>query len=189
MVRHGSKCLLLCINFIRWYRLVEACDSLLEVERLIVVSSTSWTQPLVFLVLSQYHPYLAWILVKLLMVSILSPFSGCEVFNVEADASIADLKARTGAVSSCNLNNIPVESIPEPTSVTYFDYDDPFAMVDSFSGAPHISRLSLNAWVRCGPDTYVLECLGRGYIRIEPDPEGVGKFTIQKIGVKSSSKK
>ena len=123
------------------------------------------------------------------MVSILSPFNGCEVFNVEADASIAELKARTGPVSSCNLDNIPVESIPEPTSVTYFDYDDPFAMVDSFSGVPHISRLSSNAWVRCGSDTYVLECLGRGYIRIEPDPEGVGEFTIHKIGARSSHRK
>ncbi|KAI9573006.1 P-loop containing nucleoside triphosphate hydrolase protein [Boletus coccyginus] len=101
---------------------------------------------------------------------------GLDPSEIVDDVSIADLKARAWPVSSCNLNNIPVESIPEPTSVTYFDYDDPFAMVDSFSGAPHISRLSLNAWVRCGPDTYVLECLGRGYIRIEPDPEGVACF-------------
>ena len=100
------------------------------------------------------------------------------------DASIADLRAKAESVGSCNLDNVSVklDGIPEPTSVTYLDYDDPFAMVDSFSGAPHISRLSPNAWVRCGSDLYVLECLGKGYIRIEPDPEGKGESTIHKIG-------
>ncbi|KAF8560312.1 P-loop containing nucleoside triphosphate hydrolase protein [Imleria badia] len=94
------------------------------------------------------------------------------------DASIADLKAKAESVGSCNLDNTPVKSdgIPEPTSVTYLDYDDPFAMVDSFSGAPHISRLSPNAWIGCGSNIYVLECLGKGYIRIEPDPEGEACF-------------
>lgn len=81
------------------------------------------------------------------------------------------------SIRSRDMNKIPVgsdyhDAIPEPTFVTYLDYDDPFAMVDSFSGAPHISKLSPNAWVGCGSNIHVLECLGKGYVRIEPNPEG-----------------
>ncbi|KAF8140306.1 P-loop containing nucleoside triphosphate hydrolase protein [Boletus edulis] len=103
---------------------------------------------------------------------------GLDPSEIVDDASIADLRAKAASIKSCNTDNISVESdyIPEPTSVTYLDYGDPFAMVDSFSGAPHVSRLSPNAWVGCGSDIYVLECLGKGYIRIEPDPEGEACF-------------
>ncbi|KAG6381131.1 P-loop containing nucleoside triphosphate hydrolase protein [Boletus reticuloceps] len=103
---------------------------------------------------------------------------GLDPSEIVDDASIADLRARAASIKSCNTDNISVESdcIPEPTSVTYLDYGDPFAMVDSFSGAPHVSRLSPNAWVGCGSDIYVLECLGKGYIRIEPDSEGEASF-------------
>lgn len=121
------------------------------------------------------------------MVSILSSFIGNWMFIVETDASIADLRART------DLINIPVKSdydtIPEPTSVTYLDYDNPFAMVDSFSGAPHISRLSPNAWVGCGSDIYVLECLGKGYVQIEPNPQGEGEYSIHKVGAENAYRK
>lgn len=60
------------------------------------------------------------------------------------------------------------DEIPEPTSVTYTDYEDPFSFVDQSSGAPQIRKLSNYAWVGCGDDIYVLECLGKGYIRVEP---------------------
>uniref|UniRef100_A0A0W0F5M0 P-loop containing nucleoside triphosphate hydrolase protein n=1 Tax=Moniliophthora roreri TaxID=221103 RepID=A0A0W0F5M0_MONRR len=64
--------------------------------------------------------------------------------------------------------------VPAPTSVTYTDYDDPFSFVEDSSGAPHIAKLSPHTWVGCGDDVYVLECLGKGFIRIEPvvDEEG-----------------
>lgn len=58
--------------------------------------------------------------------------------------------------------------VPEPSSVTYIDYDNPWSLINDASGDPHISRLSQNAWVACGGDNYVLECLGRGYIKISP---------------------
>ncbi|KAE9408139.1 P-loop containing nucleoside triphosphate hydrolase protein [Gymnopus androsaceus JB14] len=61
-----------------------------------------------------------------------------------------------------------VDDIPDPTSVTYTDYEDPFAFVSKFSGlSPHISKLSTYAWVGCGDDVYVLDCLGKGFIRVE----------------------
>jgi ATP-dependent helicase IRC3 len=60
-----------------------------------------------------------------------------------------------------------VDDVPEPKSVTYIDHEDPFSLVDGSSGAPHIITLSKNAWVGCGENVYVLECLGKGYMRIE----------------------
>lgn len=68
------------------------------------------------------------------------------------------------------------DNIPEPTTVTYIDHDNPFSLVNQASGAaPNIMKLSRNAWVGCGDDVYVLECLGKGHIRIEPteDDEGM----------------
>ncbi|KAG7099100.1 hypothetical protein E1B28_000974 [Marasmius oreades] len=59
------------------------------------------------------------------------------------------------------------DEIPSPKSITYTDYDDPFSFVEGSSGAPHIMSLSLHAWVGCGGGIYVLECLGKGFIRLE----------------------
>ncbi|KAI0651935.1 P-loop containing nucleoside triphosphate hydrolase protein [Trametes meyenii] len=69
-------------------------------------------------------------------------------------------------------------TIPEPKSITYIDYDDPFILADQASGDPNIRKLSQNAWVRCGEDIYILECLGKGYIRVEPtkDAEDGARF-------------
>ncbi|KAI0307989.1 P-loop containing nucleoside triphosphate hydrolase protein [Multifurca ochricompacta] len=62
-------------------------------------------------------------------------------------------------------------SVPDPKSVTYIDYDNPFTLVNQSQGIlPHIARLSRNAWVDCGDGICVLECLGKGHIRIEPIP-------------------
>ncbi|KAL0071869.1 putative ATP-dependent helicase IRC3 [Marasmius tenuissimus] len=66
------------------------------------------------------------------------------------------------------------DDIPLPSSVTYTDYEDPLSFVEDSSGAPHINKLSPHAWVGCGDDCYILECLGKGFIRVEKtedDPE------------------
>lgn len=60
--------------------------------------------------------------------------------------------------------------------MTYVDYEDPFALVHGASGAPHITKLSPYAWVGCGGDVYVLECLGKGYIRVETTEEDGGSI-------------
>ncbi|KAF8640629.1 hypothetical protein AX17_000289 [Amanita inopinata Kibby_2008] len=60
------------------------------------------------------------------------------------------------------------DDIPQPSTITYVDYEDPFSLVQEASGAPHVSAISQNAWVGCGNDIYVLECLGKGYVRVEP---------------------
>jgi len=70
--------------------------------------------------------------------------------------------------------NAPL-GIPSPESVTYVDYDDPFAFIGECCGTtPVVQQLSPLAWVSVGGDAYVLECVGAGFIRVEPltDPEG-----------------
>jgi len=79
------------------------------------------------------------------------------------------------------MDNGPVradsqDDIPDPKYITYVDYQNPFALVDGCSGAPHVSKLSPNAWVGCGNDIYILECLGKGYIRIETVPADGGQL-------------
>lgn len=79
------------------------------------------------------------------------------------------------AFSSSSISDFDheVEDGPQPISVTYKDYDDPFSFTADSSGAPHIFGLSKLSWVGCGEEIYVLECLGKGYIRVElmEDPE------------------
>ena len=65
--------------------------------------------------------------------------------------------------------------VPSPESVTYMDYDNPFALIGECCGTtPIVHQLSPLAWVAVGGDIYILECLGAGFIRVEPltDPKG-----------------
>lgn len=59
-------------------------------------------------------------------------------------------------------------NVPMPRSVTYIDHEDPFVLADQGSGDPNLRKLTQNAWVSCGGSVYVLECMGKGYIRITP---------------------
>jgi ATP-dependent helicase IRC3 len=67
---------------------------------------------------------------------------------------VADAIANDGIASRTDS----FDKVPDPKSVTYTDYENPFSLVDQSSGAPHIAKLSSNAWVGCGNDIYVLEC-------------------------------
>ncbi|KAJ7293530.1 P-loop containing nucleoside triphosphate hydrolase protein [Mycena rebaudengoi] len=80
------------------------------------------------------------------------------------DETIESLEKR--AAETIALDS--TDEIPEPRSVTYKDYENPFSLVSQGSGAPQIAKLSPHAWVGCGEDIYVLECLGKGHVRIEP---------------------
>ena len=65
--------------------------------------------------------------------------------------------------------------VPPPESVTFMDFDNPFAFIKECCGTtPIIHQLSSLAWVGVGGDVYILECLGAGFIRVEPltDPKG-----------------
>ena len=76
--------------------------------------------------------------------------------------------------------NDPLE-VPSPESVTYVDYDNPFAFIGDCCGTTQIiHKLSPLAWVSVGGEIYILECLGAGFIRVEPlmDPEGAPCFVL-----------
>jgi ATP-dependent helicase IRC3 len=77
-------------------------------------------------------------------------------------------KAANRDLSKVKSGSDTTGTVPAPKSMTYIDYEDPFALVHSSSGAPQIHKMSPHAWVGCGEDVYVLECLGKGWIRIEP---------------------
>ncbi|KAH7925214.1 P-loop containing nucleoside triphosphate hydrolase protein [Leucogyrophana mollusca] len=98
---------------------------------------------------------------------------GLDPAEVIDDETVEELEERAESAIAMDTEGGSAEldtrdTIPDPKSITYLDYENPFAFVDQSSGAPHISKLSPNAWVGCGNDLYILECLGKGYIRIEP---------------------
>ncbi len=107
-----------------------------------------------------------------------------DFLNVVPEESAEDLESRAEAAVEGDESFGPsqiIDDIPDPKSVTYIDYDNPFALVQDTSGAPHIAKLSTYAWVGCGDDIYVLECLGKGYIRIKQDEDEDGvKFCISR---------
>ena len=104
------------------------------------------------------------------LLSILTLSLGASVQELEARADAADGES---SADSFNLTGDNGPRVPDPESVSYTDYDSPFALVNQSTGAsPHIVQLSRNAWVDCGEGIHVLECLGKGHIRIEPVSEG-----------------
>lgn len=97
------------------------------------------------------------------------------------DEPMDSLEQRAEEALAKDLGPDTVVGIPEPKSVTYIDYDNPFSFAEQSFGAPHVAKISPHAWVGCGGDVYVLECLGKGYIRIEPT-KGEGKlFWLQEV--------
>ncbi|KIK05463.1 hypothetical protein K443DRAFT_675026 [Laccaria amethystina LaAM-08-1] len=85
------------------------------------------------------------------------------------DKSLESLEARASE------STFPDSDVPTPTSITYKEEEDPFSV--SSHGSSHVATLSRNSWVSCGDDIYVLECIGKGFIRIEPSGGEQGPFT------------
>jgi ATP-dependent helicase IRC3 len=77
-------------------------------------------------------------------------------------------------------------NIPEPSYVTYIDYDNPFFMAEDASGSLQVTRLSQNAWISCGGDTYVLDCLGHGFIKIQLSSEGGLEFSLKTLHIQTN---
>lgn len=101
---------------------------------------------------------------------------GLDPETVVDHTSVQELEARAEAANR-EESSVPLAhptgdnrlSVPDPKSVTYVDHDNPFALFNqSIETSPHMVQLSRNAWVDCGEGIYVLECLGKGHIRIEP---------------------
>ncbi|EMD42116.1 hypothetical protein CERSUDRAFT_147660 [Gelatoporia subvermispora B] len=85
--------------------------------------------------------------------------------NATTDVLEARSKANFPALDGSGYGST-IPDVPEAKEVIYEDIDNPFVLVDKASGAPHVSKISTNAWVGCGEDVYVLECMGKGYIRV-----------------------
>ncbi|KAF7320371.1 DEAD-box family helicase [Mycena kentingensis (nom. inval.)] len=84
------------------------------------------------------------------------------------DETTESLEKRAAAIHGVDS----VDNIPPPKSISYKDYDDPFSFFEQGSTPSHITTLSRNAWISCGGDIYVLELLGKGYVRIERVADG-----------------
>lgn len=93
-----------------------------------------------------------------------------------SDETIDSLEARAASQMGGGGGDLNYDDGPlvEPESVTYTDYENPFALVEDSSGAPHIAQLSKFAWVGCGEDIYILECLGKGHLKIDSVTEENG---------------
>ncbi|KAF8905532.1 P-loop containing nucleoside triphosphate hydrolase protein [Gymnopilus junonius] len=72
-----------------------------------------------------------------------------------------------------------LDDVPNPMSITYIDYDDPFNFEVPDDKPGHITILSPFSWIDCGNDIYVLELLSKGFIRVERSDEGhfVARYT------------
>ena len=95
-----------------------------------------------------------------------------EASFVSIDETIESLRERASTVIARDTES----DVPRPKSVIYLEYENPFSMVSEVSsGAPHVATLSKYAWVGCGGDVYVLDLMGKGHVRIEPQetPEGI----------------
>ncbi|TFK93509.1 P-loop containing nucleoside triphosphate hydrolase protein [Polyporus arcularius HHB13444] len=98
---------------------------------------------------------------------------GLDPSELSDDETIESLEERRAAIEASDGIDAPAKygpsgHVPQPKSVTYIDHDDPFVLADQACGDPNLRSLSRNGWVRCGDDVYVLECLGKGYIRVTP---------------------
>lgn len=82
------------------------------------------------------------------------------------DVTLEEMEGRAKAAAIRSRS--PDVNMPDPQSVSYKDYDNSFALFNDTSGCLRIQQMSSFAWVDVGGDTYVLECLGRGFIKIMP---------------------
>ncbi|KIJ38480.1 hypothetical protein M422DRAFT_33262 [Sphaerobolus stellatus SS14] len=96
---------------------------------------------------------------------------GLDIDDTLEDETIKSLEEKAVRIADAPVSGFRTSRMPEPESVTYVDYENPFALVHEASGSPHIRKLSSNAWVACGGEVYVLECLRKGHIRIEHLPD------------------
>ncbi|KAI1788749.1 P-loop containing nucleoside triphosphate hydrolase protein [Ganoderma leucocontextum] len=99
---------------------------------------------------------------------------GLDPSELTDDETIESLEERRAAMAerAASESELPssgvMGNVPMPRSVTYIDHEDPFVLADQGSGDPILRKLTQNAWVSCGGGVYVLECMGKGYVRITP---------------------
>ncbi|KDQ16273.1 hypothetical protein BOTBODRAFT_30973 [Botryobasidium botryosum FD-172 SS1] len=84
----------------------------------------------------------------------------------ETPASLAE--RAESALSPGKSSQAP--DIPKPKSVFYTDYEDPLSITPN----SYVTQLSPHTWVACGDDVFVLECMGKGYLKVTKNEDGEG---------------
>ncbi|KAK0208060.1 P-loop containing nucleoside triphosphate hydrolase protein [Desarmillaria ectypa] len=86
----------------------------------------------------------------------------------EIDINDESLESMERRVNDANTSyGYAAENVPKPETVTYVDYNDPLSFLKLPSDSPNVRNLSNNAWIAIGKEKFILECLGKGYIKIE----------------------
>jgi hypothetical protein len=75
-------------------------------------------------------------------------------------------KKEEGAAKQTNNPGMNTSN-PDIQTVTYEDYEDPFSWQYQSSKERHINTLSPFSWV-ASRGSYILECMGKGSLRLEP---------------------
>lgn len=82
------------------------------------------------------------------------------------EASLTDLVERKKQQEQ-EMQQAVHSKIFDPSELVYIDYDNPEDVNSDASGlAPQVRELSLNAWVGCGNEKYILDLMGQGYIQL-----------------------
>lgn len=100
----------------------------------------------------------------------------------EAEEERKKSAAERGGVSSSAVKPI--------STLVFTDYDSVYDLIDDTSNDQFIRRLSTNAWVNTGPNTYVLSDRSGSYVRLEkePDPDIVEWTIVENARLFGSSK-
>ncbi|GAA5876947.1 hypothetical protein JCM3774_000548 [Rhodotorula dairenensis] len=97
----------------------------------------------------------------------------------EEDAATQEEKRDAAAEGDGPL---PADPALRPYLLEYTHYATVFDLVESGTGelaSIPVSRLSRNAWVGCGNDVWVLELMGKGFIRVARHPETPDNYQAQ----------
>lgn len=91
------------------------------------------------------------------------------------------MKEEQPARVEASVDNTGQSASSQDMQIEYTEYKTAFDYVSSGSAQDdggregeslHISRLSKLAWIGCGDDTWVLELLGIGHVKIVKTPDG-----------------
>jgi hypothetical protein len=78
-----------------------------------------------------------------------------------------ELEAGLGGRNPNEPHGTGVSNMADIEGVTYVDHEDPFSWKHHTDKERYIKALSPLAWVPCH-GSYILECLGKGRLRIDP---------------------
>lgn len=112
----------------------------------------------------------------------------CELVD---KASVSDMRSLKGRQAGAQQEAPAESSVPAAspdTTVTFTDYASILDLIADTAGQRHIYAISQYAWVKTGPDRFVLSAPSGSYIRIERTgdaPDGAGRPAYRAIEVRA----